>query len=80
MLRILDTDHISLLEREEPLILNRFNELRLTETAITVITWEEQMRGRLNVIRQAKTSEQRIIGYTRLCSTINFLSAFRVVN
>jgi tRNA(fMet)-specific endonuclease VapC len=79
-MRILDTDHVSLLERKEPLVVETFNRFLPEETAITVITWEEQMRGRLNVIRQAKTSEQRIIGYTRLCSTINFLSAFRVVN
>jgi tRNA(fMet)-specific endonuclease VapC len=79
-MRILDTDHVSLLERKELLVVETFNRFLPEEIAITVITWEEQMRGRLNVIRQANTSEQRIIAYTRLCSTINFLSAFRVVN
>ncbi|MDF0552071.1 type II toxin-antitoxin system VapC family toxin [Kamptonema sp. UHCC 0994] len=80
MLRILDTDHVSLLEREQPLIVERFNRYPVGKTVITVITWEEQMRGRLNVIRQATSSEQRISAYTRLGSTIRFLQDFPIIN
>lgn len=80
MLRILDTDHVSLLERNEPYAMKRFREFAQSEIAITVITWEEQMRGRLNVIRQATSSEQRISAYTRLGSTIRFLQDFPIIN
>jgi len=38
------------------------------------------MRGRLNVIRQATSSEQRILAYTRLISTIRFLQNFLIIN
>jgi tRNA(fMet)-specific endonuclease VapC len=76
ILRILDTDHVSLLERKDTLVVDRFSRF-IGETAITVITWEEQMRGRLNVIRQATSSEQRVF---RLLSTIRFLQNFPIIN
>lgn len=38
------------------------------------------MRGRLNVIRQATSSEQRILAYSRLLSTIHFLQNFPIIN
>ena len=78
-LRILDTDHVSLLERKDTLVVDRFSRF-IGEIAITVITWEEQMRGRLNVIRQATSSEQRVLAYTRLLSTIRFLQDFPIIN
>jgi len=78
-LRILDTDHVSLLERKDTLVVDRFSRF-IGETAITVITWEEQMRGRLNVIRQATSSEQRVLAYSRLLSTIRFLQDFPIIN
>ncbi len=65
-LRILDTDHISLLERAQPLIVERFKRYPVEKIAITIITWEEQIRGRLNIIRQATSSEQRISAYTNM--------------
>jgi tRNA(fMet)-specific endonuclease VapC len=80
ILRILDTDHVSLLERKDTLVVDKFSRSRVGETAITIITWEEQMRGRLNVIRQATSSEQRILAYTRLLATIRFLQNFPIIN
>ena len=79
-IRILDTDHVSLLERQQPAIVQRYKKYPVEKTAITIITWEEQMRGRLNVIRQATSSEQRILAYTRLHATIRFLQNFPIIN
>ena len=80
ILRIFDTDHVSLLERKDTLVVDKFSRSPVGKTAITIITWEEQMRGRLNVIRQATSSEQRILAYTRLLSTIRFLQNFPIIN
>ena len=80
ILRIFDTDHVSLLERKDTLVVDKFSRSPVGETVITIITWEEQMRGRLNVIRQATFSEQRILAYTRLLSTIHFLQNFSIIN
>ncbi|MBC6455524.1 MAG: hypothetical protein GDA43_21970 [Hormoscilla sp. SP5CHS1] len=63
---LLDTDHLSLIQREEPFVIEKLNRINPSEIAITVITVEEQMRGRLNGIRQASQSgkeEQIIFAY-----------------
>jgi tRNA(fMet)-specific endonuclease VapC len=79
-IRILDTDHVSLLERQQPAIVQRYKKYPVETTAITIITWEEQMRGRLNVVRQATSSDQRVLAYSRLLSTIRFLHNFPIIN
>ncbi len=52
-LRILDTDHVSLFQRRHPLVVQRMEEFSNAELAVTVITIEEQMRGRLTAIKQS---------------------------
>ena len=63
---ILDTDHVSLLQRNEPLVVKRFNEAVREEIAITIITVKEQMRGRLSSIKQAGSSARIISAYAKL--------------
>ena len=57
---ILDTDHVSLLQRDEPIVAKRFNRAVREDIAITIITVEEQMRGRLSAIKRAGSSERVI--------------------
>jgi tRNA(fMet)-specific endonuclease VapC len=49
---ILDTDHISLLQRREPHVTARVLGTSTLELATTVITVEEQLRGRLERVRR----------------------------
>ncbi len=67
---ILDTDCLSLLNREKILesstLRQRLDSFPPEEIFTTIITFEEQMRGWLAVIAKAKTSEQQIFGYERL--------------
>jgi tRNA(fMet)-specific endonuclease VapC len=61
MLYILDTDHLSLIQRngqEGKQILARLAAVVDIEIAVTIVTYEEQVRGRLAVISQAKNLEQ----------------------
>jgi len=72
---ILDTDHVSLIQREEQFVTERLNSINTSKVAVTVITVEEQMRGRLNRIRQASQSgkeEQIIFAYANLRKTVDF--------
>ncbi|MBO1350309.1 MAG: type II toxin-antitoxin system VapC family toxin [Hormoscilla sp. GUM202] len=72
---IFDTDHVSLIQREEPLLAQKLKKINTSLIAITVITVEEQMRGRLNNIRQASQSgkeEQIIFAYANLRKTVDF--------
>ena len=69
---ILDTDHMSVLERrEQPAVghlLNRLAELSPSEVATTVISYEEQMRGWMAYLARARSIAQQLTAYSRLLS------------
>ncbi|NER37809.1 MAG: type II toxin-antitoxin system VapC family toxin [Oscillatoria sp. SIO1A7] len=77
---ILDTDHVSLLQRNEPLVVKRFNEAVREDIAITIITVEEQMRGRLSAIKRAGSSERVISAYAKLQATVAVLKKFPIID
>ncbi|MEW5858974.1 MAG: type II toxin-antitoxin system VapC family toxin [Cyanobacteriota bacterium] len=74
---VLDTDHVSLFQQGHPLVNQRVNAVNLDEIAVTIITVEEQMYGRLNSIRRADSPDALISAYARLATTLNY---FRTVN
>lgn len=63
MVYILDTDHLSLLHRGFPGIRDRLNLMSPDQIAITIITAEEQLRGRLAQISKASSIEDRVKKY-----------------
>ncbi|MEB3339135.1 MAG: type II toxin-antitoxin system VapC family toxin [Leptolyngbyaceae bacterium] len=66
---ILDTDHLSLIQRngqEGKRILARLMALEEVEVAVTVITYEEQIRGRLSVLSRVKTLDKQVLAYQGL--------------
>jgi tRNA(fMet)-specific endonuclease VapC len=66
---ILDTDHLSLIQRkgkEGQLILAKISTLDNPEIAVTVITYEEQIRGRLLYLAKAKSIEEQVKAYSGL--------------
>lgn len=67
---ILDTDCLSLLNRENVLesskLRQKLEQFSPDELFTTIITFEEQMRGWLALIAKAKNSEQEIFAYERL--------------
>ena len=72
---ILDTDHMSVLERrEQPALghlLNRLTELSSSEVTTTVISYEEQMRGWMAYLARARSMAQQITAYGRLLSHLD---------
>jgi tRNA(fMet)-specific endonuclease VapC len=74
---LLDTDHVSLLGRGDPLVSRRLQELSREAVATSVITIEEQIQGWFNEIRKASVGSQprRLkIAYRSLSRSIEFLS------
>lgn len=67
---ILDTDHISLLQRNDPNVRQRLVTMNPNEIFVTVVTFEEQMRGRLSQVKKASSKELLISGYDALRETI----------
>ncbi len=76
---ILDTDCVSLLERDNSdakTLRGRLAFVSPLEVATTIITFEEQMRGWLAYLAKARTIEQQIAAYERLN---RFLDNYRVI-
>jgi tRNA(fMet)-specific endonuclease VapC len=73
---ILDTDHFSLFQRGYPQVRRRVNAVPSEDIAITIVTAEEQLYGRLNLIRRAKSAEV-ISAYRQLRET---LEDFKTIN
>ena len=66
---ILDTDHLSFIQRngkEGKKNLARLAILDNPEVAVTVITYEEQVRGRLSFLSKAKTIDRQVLAYQGL--------------
>ena len=60
---ILDTDHVSLFQRDHPMVVAKIKATLPEQLAVTVITVEEQMRGRLAQIKSAsqKSSPPQVL-------------------
>jgi tRNA(fMet)-specific endonuclease VapC len=69
---ILDTDHISLWQRQHVQVLTRLDAIGVENIAVTVITVEEQFRGRLDQVRRANSEAARISAYRWIRETTLF--------
>ncbi|MEH1806461.1 type II toxin-antitoxin system VapC family toxin [Nostoc sp.] len=78
-LRILDTDHLSLLQRGNLSIRKRLNTFNPQDIAITIVTAIEQIRGRMNTINRANLSGELVLAYARLQDTLEDLNSIRVL-
>lgn len=70
---ILDTDCFSLWQQNHPMMVQRV-EVNAENLAVTIVTVEEVIRGRLNVIRQASEPSQAdklVLAYTKLWDTLD---------
>jgi tRNA(fMet)-specific endonuclease VapC len=67
---ILDTDHMSIIDREQaPLSIHLRNRLKqpdVKEVATTIISYEEQMRGWLSLLAKAKAVRDQVVAYRKL--------------
>ena len=77
---IFDTDHATLFGQGNPQIVQRVSAVNPKDIAITLVTFEEQMYGRLNRIRRAKSEDEVISAYASLRKTINYLTDFELLD
>ncbi|MBI2806838.1 MAG: type II toxin-antitoxin system VapC family toxin [Planctomycetes bacterium] len=71
---VLDTDHVSLLEKGNVQILKTIIAHSMDTIAITVITIEEQLEGWQRALRQATQDIHREQIYRRMAQTVESLS------
>ncbi len=80
---VFDTDHLTLLEQNHPFVVQRVATKDTKDIAVTVVTAEEQLRGRLNTIRQASQSSQvdkLVLAYARLQDTMSDFCSLNILS
>ena len=77
---MLDTDHLSLNLRGHPKIRERLELIPADEIAITIITAEEQLRGRLAQLGKAANGHERSTAYLYLRKAILDLAKLNMLD
>jgi tRNA(fMet)-specific endonuclease VapC len=77
---VLDTDHVSFFQRGHPQVVAHVLTRPADRLAVTIVTVEEQLRGRLSQIRQASSGPSRLQGYARLHDAVDFFSQIRILD
>src|SRR5690349_7367434 len=75
----LDTDHISLQERGHAPLRSRLVAASSGSLAVSVITVEEMLRGRLAVLARRSDGEDRVRAYAKFMETVRFFGSIPVV-
>lgn len=78
---VLDTDHLSFYGRNHPQVIAQLRAKQHEQIATTAINIEEQLRGRLAQVAEAKKlgAEALSITYQRLTETLVLLNEFQVL-
>jgi tRNA(fMet)-specific endonuclease VapC len=77
---ILDTDHVSLFQTGHPLVTQRVQSTDPNAIGVTIVTVEEQMYGRLNRIRRAKSTDELRLAYFNLNRTLAYFQSISVLD
>jgi tRNA(fMet)-specific endonuclease VapC len=80
ILYLLDTDHASLHERGYAPLLARLATVPPDAVAVSVVTVEEALRGRLAVLARRSSGEDRVRAYAKSLETVRFFSSIPVVS
>ena len=80
MIRVLlDTDHVSLHERGHVPLRARLASFAAGEIAVSAVTVEEMLRGRLAMLARRSEGERRVHAYEKLLETVHFFTTIPVV-
>ncbi len=80
---ILDTDHITALQRRHPIFLQNFQLIDDSQIFVTIINLEEQVQGRfeqINKIKKNKDYQQLPGAYSNLRETVYFFSKMNLLD
>lgn len=77
---LLDTDTISLLQRQDEQVQAFLESLPTVAVGVSVISYQEQVQGRLAWLTKAKSDAERERAYQLLADTPVFFAEFPIVN
>ncbi len=76
---LLDTDHISFLERGDDKVIQRYESEINDQIFVSIVSYEEQLKGRLAVVSQAKP-ERLEFAYYRLQEMQEFFCMLNIAS
>lgn len=76
---MLDTDHATLYQQGHPTLGQRLERLQPNLLATSVITYDEQVSGRLAIVHKARNPQERIVAYHWLQRTLQFFCRMPVL-
>lgn len=76
---IMDTDHLSLAQRRHPQVVAQLLAVSPDQRAITIITVDEQLKGRLAQVRNAPDPATLTHAYRHLQETLLSLTALHIM-
>jgi len=79
-LYVLDTDHVSLFQREHPRVVARVGEKPPEQLAVAIITIEEQLKGWLAQIKRASSSHARVKAFSGLRKSIQYFNTIQILD
>jgi tRNA(fMet)-specific endonuclease VapC len=77
---LFDTDHLTLFERNHPPILQRLRLQPRNAVAVSAVTVEESLRGRLAALSRCRDARDRINFYGQLLATIRVFSGLPLIS
>ncbi len=82
MLYIIDTDHLTLYQRDNPVVLERIRTLdySLHDVATAIINYHEQVSGRFAQLQRANNSAKIVEAYQSMKETIEFLAGWQILD
>lgn len=76
---VLDTDHVTLFQRAHPLVREQVLARAPGSVVTTLVTVEEQLRGRLKALRRASNGASLVAAYDRMQATLEFFRSLRLL-
>lgn len=76
---VLDTDHVSLYQRQHPLVCHRINGTPTIQLAVTIISFEEQVAGRFMQIQRARNLIELVSAYQLLQGALEYFTKQQVL-
>src|SRR5437867_13018847 len=79
-LYVLDSDHISLHQREDEAVAHHLLTIPSDQVFVTIVTVEEQLRGWLALIRRAQSPERLVSAYASLHRAVAYFARINILD
>jgi tRNA(fMet)-specific endonuclease VapC len=79
-LYLLDTDHLSLIQRHDKKVSARFVQTPAEALCASIISYEEQFRGWMGLLKRVHSDDHLLLAYRSLRETHEFYCVLRVLD